>query len=186
MAGGSVTARAASLRRVLLCLLLAQPLAVFPAQAGGELAPGGASNPPAPGAVAEGRDDRGAADRNPLRAVALDALPQTRARPLFAPSRRPPLPKATAKAAASPVRDLGPARPRVALIGTVVGGGVGYGLFKLETTGGVLRLRIGESYDGWVLRTVRRRDAELEHGASGERLLLSAPSAGRTAGTRAP
>ncbi|MDI4665578.1 hypothetical protein K9U40_14780, partial [Xanthobacter autotrophicus] len=71
-----------------------------------------------------------------------------------------------------------PARPRITLIGTVVGQGDAYGIFLDPAGSGVLRLRTGESFEGWVLRSVSVRDALLQNGRSSVVLALPAPGGG--------
>ncbi|MFS8039551.1 hypothetical protein ACI7BZ_21835 [Xanthobacter sp. AM11] len=131
-------------------------------------------------AGAETHDLAEALGGNPVRTVPLERLAATRARPLFTPSRRPPSPplKASPPAPAASATATAPDPPRVALIGTVVGVSDAYGIFRIEATGSVVRLRTGESYNGWVLRSVRRRDAELEKDHGTEVLVLSARGQG--------
>lgn len=116
---------------------------------------------------------------NPLWSVPLERLDATRARPLFAPSRRPP---ATTEAPPPPppVAAMGeaPARPRVSLIGTVVSLGDAYGIFLDPASSAVVRLRTGESFEGWVLRSVSARDALLQNGRNSVVLALPASNSG--------
>lgn len=135
-----------------------------------------------------GRPQAAAPRGNPLWSLPLDRLEATRARPIFAPSRRPP---AVAEAPpplapAAPVV-VAPARPRVALIGTVVGQGDAYGIFLDPAGNAVLRLRTGESFEGWVLRSVSVRDALLQNGRNSVVLALpTSGSGGATPTARAP
>jgi len=49
----------------------------------------------------------------------------------------------------------------VSLIGTVVGTDVQIGIFLEQATHNVVRLRLGEDHQGWVLRLVKAREATL-------------------------
>ena len=139
----------------------------------------GAAGPGRTGSVPRG---------NPLWSLPLDRLDATRARPLFSPSRRPPaaveVPPPPAPAA--PVA-AAPARPRVTLIGTVVGVGDAYGIFLDPASNAVVRLRTGESFEGWVLRSVSVRDALMQNGRNSVVLALPASgSGGATPAARGP
>jgi hypothetical protein len=102
---------------------------------------------------------------NPLWGIPLTTLSGTRDRPIFSQSRRPPAPSvapaATSKVAVAPKpreRD----RPQLNLVGTIVSGDEGFGIFLDQSTKGALRLRIGEDFQGWKLRSVQGREAILE------------------------
>jgi general secretion pathway protein N len=102
---------------------------------------------------------------NPLWAIPLTALSGTRDRPIFSASRRPPLsaavaPAATQAAAAPKPRE--PERPQLSLVGTIASGDEGFGIFLDQSTREALRLKIGEDYQGWRLRSVQGREATLE------------------------
>jgi hypothetical protein len=104
---------------------------------------------------------------NPLWAIPLRQLSATRDRPLFAPSRRPPPPVVAYQMASvppPPPKPAEPEKPRLSLVGTIAGGSEGIGVFIDSTSRSVLRLKMGEAHDGWVLREVRRREATLEKG----------------------
>ncbi len=103
---------------------------------------------------------------NPLWAIPLTRLLETRERPLFSPSRRPPPPAVARAPYTPPVRpphkQPPPERPQLALVGTIVGNGQGFGLFLEPSTKAVIRLKTGGAYHGWTLRTVGEREAVLE------------------------
>lgn len=104
---------------------------------------------------------------NPLWAIPLKDLSATRERPIFAPSRQPPPPAVAANSIAPPaitVKAPEPERPQLTLVGTVVGDGEGYGIFLDRTTSAVLRIKTGQSHNGWLLVEVRGRDALLQRG----------------------
>jgi hypothetical protein len=98
---------------------------------------------------------------NPLRALPLEQLSITRERPLFSPSRRPPPPTPTYVAPVAvpqPVKPPERERPAVSLIGTVIGTNVHIAVFLEIKTQNVVRLRVGEDHQGWVLRLVKERE----------------------------
>jgi general secretion pathway protein N len=102
---------------------------------------------------------------NPLWAVPLKSLSFTRERPLFTPSRRPPVPALAVAEPARPVVTPPPAvaeTPRLSLIGLIVGGRDGIAIFVDQTTREVVRLRTNEGHSGWVLRSIQGREATLE------------------------
>lgn len=120
---------------------------------------------------------------NPLRAIALDELGETQARPLFSPSRRPPAPPVLAAVAAAPVKlappaKPGPDHPLLTLLGTIVGDAVEIGVFTDEVSHDVVRLRAGEGHEGWTLSAVSGRAAIFQkQGYPAATLVLPAPRA---------
>ena len=132
--------------------------------------------PPAPPAgTAEERPPTG----NPLWAIPLRELSATRERPIFSPSRRPPPPAvAAAPRVATPrvaVKPAEPERPQLSLVGTIAGAGEGFGIFVDQTTKNVVRLRTVDGHRGWILRSVRGREATLEKDRETVVLALPAP-----------
>jgi general secretion pathway protein N len=102
---------------------------------------------------------------NPLWAIPLTALSGTRERPLFSASRRPPPALATAPVPAPKVVAVKPRereRPQLDLVGTIASGDEGFGIFLNQSTKVALRLKVGEDYQGWKLRSVQGREATLE------------------------
>ena len=118
---------------------------------------------------------------NPLWEISLSSLHETRARPLFSPSRRPPAPPVVA--APSPPHQPKPPTPRepdvlkLTLLGTVIGATDGIGIFVDETSKDVIRIRTGESHAGWTLRAVHRRSANFAKDQQETNLMLPAPVA---------
>jgi hypothetical protein len=117
---------------------------------------------------------------NPLWAIPLQQLSATRQRPLFAPSRRPPPPVVAYQLASAPPPPLPkpaePEKPRLSLVGTIAAGAEGIGVFQdLASSGSVLRLKMGEGHDGWVLRAVQRREVTLQKGSQIAVLTLPLP-----------
>ncbi len=105
---------------------------------------------------------------NPLWGIPLKALSVTRSRPLFRPSRRPP-----AAVVAAPVHETvksapppaAPERPQLRLVGVVAGASDdGFAVFISSTTHDIIPLKTGEGHGGWILRSVKRREAVLEKG----------------------
>jgi general secretion pathway protein N len=100
---------------------------------------------------------------NPLWAVPLSTLSQTRERPIFTPSRRPPAPAVAGAPPTEPVvlPAASPERPRITLIGAVVGETDAIAIF-LDPARQAFRLRTGQDYGGWVLNSVKGREAILK------------------------
>jgi hypothetical protein len=119
---------------------------------------------------------------NPLWAIPLTALSGTRDRPIFSASRRP-LPPAVAPAvttkAAAPPKPREPERPKLSLVGTIASGDEGFGIFLDQSTQAALRLKVGEDYQGWRLRSVQGREATLEKDQQAVTLALPQPGAGQ-------
>jgi hypothetical protein len=140
-------------------------------------APSAVTAPPVPAAASANVEHVPSA--NPLWAIPLLQLSATRQRPLFAPSRRPPPPVVAYQLASvpppPPPKPAEPEKPRLSLVGTIAGGAEGIGVFLDSATRGVLRLKMGESHEGWVLRTVRRREATLQKGSQIAVLTLPPP-----------
>jgi general secretion pathway protein N len=116
---------------------------------------------------------------NPLWAIPLKSLTKTRERPLFTPSRRPPAPAVIAVPHVAPpkivVRPTAPQRPNMQLIGTVISDGESIGVFLDQTSNVLVRLKTGEGHSGWILRSIKAREATLEKESQKETLRLPAP-----------
>jgi general secretion pathway protein N len=117
---------------------------------------------------------------NPLWGMPLSTLSGTRDRPIFSSSRRPPAlavaPAAAPKLlAAAPPKPREPERPPLSLVGTIAGGDEGFGIFLDQSTRSALRLRIGEDYQGWKLRSVQGREATVEKDQQAVTLALPQP-----------
>jgi hypothetical protein len=101
---------------------------------------------------------------NPLWAIPVSELPETQARPLFSPSRRPPSPPVVAAPTTPPVKS-GSASPRepdhplLTLLGTIVSHSVEIGVFVDEISHDVVRLKAGDVHAGWTLSSVVGRAA---------------------------
>jgi len=101
---------------------------------------------------------------NPLWGISRESLSATRERPIFLPSRRPPV---VAAAPVEPPKSVPPppeaARPGLRLLGIVAGTTEGFAIFISDTTRNVIRLKTGEGHEGWILRSVKAREAVLEN-----------------------
>ena len=143
---------------------------------------------PAP-RVKSGELDRAPPSGNPLWAIPLKDLSDTRDRPIFTPSRRPPPPLVVEKPYVPPppprVETKPPPEPlMLSLLGTIAGDSAGVALFMEKSSQEVVRLRTGESHQGWVLRSVHGREAMLEKGDRKETVTL--PNPGDAPGAAAP
>lgn len=102
---------------------------------------------------------------NPLWGIPLQSLQAARERPLFSPTRRPPLPAISAAPPPQPAKAAvvqQPDEPELNLLGVIVGSGEGYAVFLNNATHAVIRLKTGDDEDGWILRSVAEREAVLE------------------------
>jgi len=116
---------------------------------------------------------------NPMWGVPLNRLSDTRDRPVFSPSRRPPPPPAVV--AEPVVAKLPPPRkkeiepPRLSLVGTIASDDEGYGIFLDQSTKAALRLKVGDDYQGWMLRSIRGGEATMEKDEQAAVLTLPPP-----------
>jgi general secretion pathway protein N len=162
-------------------LATAPPLERGDAQAA---APTEANVPSPPSAT-----DEPAAGGNSILGVSLQALSATRERPIFSPSRRPPVAAADPVYVPEPpavVKPADPEHPSLSLIGTVKGGAQELGIFLSQTNNEVIRLHIGEATDGWTLRSVDRRQTILEKEKQEVTLEIPAPGGDTAPGAPAP
>jgi len=128
------------------------------------------------------RVDRSDPSGNPLWAIPLSALTATRERPLFLPSRRAPAPAVagTPVAAAPPPAPPPPAepeRPALTLVGAIASETEGFAVFLDQATNSVIRLKTGQDHSGWVLRSVKGREATLQKDQLTATLALPVPGA---------
>ena len=102
---------------------------------------------------------------NPLWAMPLSQFNVTRERPIFSPSRRPPAPVVAPTVAPTRVavpKPKEPERPQLTLVGTIAGDDEGFGIFLDQTNKAVIRLKVGETIQGWKLRSVQGRETTME------------------------
>ncbi|WP_257167074.1 general secretion pathway protein GspN [Bradyrhizobium sp. SRS-191] len=153
-----------------------EPVAPVQAAATDRAAPSVSAEPVKPAAAA-GPTARSA---NPLWDVPITILSATRDRPIFSPSRRPPPPIAapvTVMRAPPPPPPQEPERPNLQLVGTVIGGDESFGIFLDPSSQTSLRLRLGASHEGWLLRSVESRQVTLAKDA--ETVTLPMPRLGQ-------
>jgi len=115
---------------------------------------------------------------NPLWAIPLSTLTATRERPIFLPTRRPPAPVIanTRIEAPKPVAASQPEQPpRFTLVGAVSSESESIAVFLDQATNGVIRLRTGQNHDGWILSSVKGREATLQRDQKTLVLKLPAP-----------
>jgi hypothetical protein len=188
MAGGEMIAPSALLRLIGALALASVPLVA------------GAQAPDTPGVsvradlgptprIKAGEPERAPPSGNPLWAIPLKDLSDTRERPIFTPSRRPPPPPVVERPYVPPppppVATKPPPEPlMLSLLGTIAGDSAGVALFMEKSSQEVVRLRIGEAHQGWVLRSVHGREAMLEKDDRKETVTL--PNPGDAAGGGAP
>jgi len=136
-----------------------------------------AQGEPAAGLNAQA-DGAGAGSGNPLWAIQLGSLKTTGERPIFSPTRRPSapvvLPVAVAAPPPPPPKPAEPVPLRLTLLGTVVAGDRGIAICLDPVTGATIRVRSGEDFEGWSLRSVQAREATFEKAE--QRALLALPS----------
>ena len=141
-----------------------------------------ASTPTAPAsAQAQSSRPEPATSANPLWAIPLAALSNTRERPIFSASRRPPAPAVAAAPvprAPPPPRPPRVERPQLSLVGTIVGDDESFGIFVDQAGKSALRLRLGEDYQGWTLSSVHGREVVFERDRQSTILALPQPAAG--------
>ena len=148
---------------------------------------------PAASAAKSGPPGKG----NPLWAIPLDSLHATRERPLFSASRRPPpAPVAQAEPVAAPPPPppaAAPEQPQLILVGVVHGGKQDIGVFIDQNGQSVLRLRVGQQQNGWIVHSVDLRAATLaerepasEAGAARPQCIAPSPRGRRSPLSRQP
>jgi general secretion pathway protein N len=114
---------------------------------------------------------------NPLWSIPLSNLTATRERPLFSPSRRatPPAVAAPVAAAPPPPPPSESDRPMLVLVGAIANDTEGFAVFLDQTSNNVVRLKVGQDHAGWVLRSVKGREATLQKNQQTTTLALPAP-----------
>ena len=114
---------------------------------------------------------------NPLWGIALGSLSVTRERPIFSASRRGPA-VAVSVPRSEPVKPIvrppEPEHLNLMLVGTVVSEAESIGVFLDQSTHIFIRLRAGEEHTGWIVRSIKGREASLEKNSRTETLSLPA------------
>jgi hypothetical protein len=118
---------------------------------------------PSPPGAENGRDiSQSLAPRSDLLwTTPLASLTATAEHPIFNPTRRPSVDLTTASVPPPARQPIVP--PPLALIGAV-DGEEAMAIFQNKLTKDIIRLRIGEIYGSWILRSVVGREATLQHG----------------------
>jgi hypothetical protein len=115
---------------------------------------------------------------NPMWGIPLKTLSNTRDRPVFSPSRRAP-PAAVAEPVAAktppPPRKAEAEPPPLALVGTIAGDEESFGIFLDQSTKTALRLKVGDAFQGWKLRTINGREVTMVKDEQGAVLTLPPP-----------
>lgn len=160
---------------------------------GSPLAPGGAGDRKRPGRPEASPSTRAAGD-GPAPSVAtgglptLDALTETRQRPLFVVGRRGPAAVAAPIVEETPEIEpeetpAAPAELQLVLNGVVAGPGLGLAILS-DPGGTTHRMKIGDEHDGWKLIEVDRVTARFGRGDERAELKLKPP--GSTAVAASP
>jgi hypothetical protein len=104
---------------------------------------------------------------NPLWRIPIRQLSATWDRPVFSPSRRPPPPPPVAAPAVAfvppPPKPAAPPKPPLDLIGTVIGEHDRLAVFVEPDTKRLVRLRLDEPYEGWIVRSIQHRETTFQH-----------------------
>ncbi|WP_245334999.1 hypothetical protein [Bradyrhizobium mercantei] len=116
---------------------------------------------------------------NPLWGIPLKTLSNTRDRPVFSPSRRPPPavvaePEVT-KAPPPPPRKVAIEPPPLSLVGTITGDDESFGIFLDQSNKTALRLKVGDEFQGWKLRSINGREATMQKDEQAAVLTLPQP-----------
>src|SRR5207253_4703144 len=106
-------------------------------------------------------------------------------------SRRAPAPGVvgTPVVVAPPPPSTEPDQPPLTLVGAIASDTEGFAVFLDQATNNVVRLKTGQDHMGWVLRSVKGREATLEKNRRTATLTSPAPTAttrGDTASTPVP
>jgi hypothetical protein len=137
---------------------------------------------PPPGAAVPAAPAERTLSANPLWAMPLKQFSVTRERPIFLPSRRPPAaPEATVAVPKVVALPKEPERPQLSLVGTIAGDDDRFGIFVDQSTKAVIRLRVGDDFQGWKLRSIQGREASLEKSQKTVVLELPQPSSSQAA-----
>jgi general secretion pathway protein N len=126
-------------------------------------------------ASAADQSDAASGKENPLEAIPLRVLSETRDRPIFSPSRRPPAPVIvdTPAQPTTPVAATEHQLPPLALIGTIVGVERRIAILRNQTTNEVTQASEGQQEPGWRVREVSPRSAVVE--VDGHSITLELP-----------
>ncbi|PZR88320.1 MAG: general secretion pathway protein GspN [Hyphomicrobiales bacterium] len=144
-------------------------------QAAGQTSPNTEQPPTAPKDAGARQPPPGG---NPLWGIPIGTLDATRERPIFSASRRPPMPPVVAQrmaAAPPPPKPAEPEHPLLTLVGTAIGKSKNVAVVLDRTTKTLVRLHVGETVSGWILRSVDSRTMTVEKSSQTVTLALPAP-----------
>jgi hypothetical protein len=115
---------------------------------------------------------------NPLWDIPLNTLAATQERPIFLPARRRPVAPPPAVEALPPPKPSAPEikPPQLTLVGAIIGSSDAIVIFIDNSTRETLRLRTGEGYAGWILRSAKHSEATLERGGVTVTFAIPRPS----------
>jgi general secretion pathway protein N len=115
---------------------------------------------------------------NPLWGMPIKQFSVTRERPIFLPSRRPPAPPPSIATVAKVVvpKPKEPEQPQLSLVGTIASDEDKFGIFVDQATKAVIRLRVGEEFQGWKLQSVKGREVALQKNQQSFVVTLPQPS----------
>jgi hypothetical protein len=148
-------------------------------------APGKASVPVAQAAAIG--SELPASSGNPIAEVRFDRLSETRDRPVFSPSRRPPPPPALPAVAARVERApqaVPVSPPGVALFGIVVGEQGARAFIATGADGQIIGVRPGDDVSGWTVSAITQRNLVLSHAERSATFTLFSP--GNVSQTKRP
>lgn len=127
---------------------------------------------------------------NPLWGIPLASLHETRDRPLFSATRRPPAPIVAEAPKVSepppPPPPPEPDKPQFTLVGVVYGRLLDIAVFLDETDKSLVRLRVGQSVRGWTVHSLDARTATLEKAQRQVKLELPARNTATAAAAPSP
>jgi hypothetical protein len=103
------------------------------------------------------QDQSATAPANPVAAQALEKLSATLGRPLFSPSRRPPVPPPLPVAEAAPPQPP----PNLVLFGVVIDEAGARAVVRTGTDRKPLRVQIGDNIEGWKVSQIEGRKVVL-------------------------
>jgi hypothetical protein len=116
---------------------------------------------------------------NPVAEVPLDRLSDTRNRPVFSPSRRPPAPPAPPDTAVhverAPEPLALPSPPGVALFGIVVGAQDARAFIATGAANRIIGVRAGDDVSGWTVTAITQRDLVLSRAERSATFTLFSP-----------
>ncbi len=119
---------------------------------------------------------------NPLQAQPLSKLWATNTRPLFVPSRHVPAPEAPRSMVQQPAPPAPPAPPpHVALVGVLKSETGTQALLRLNATGKLMSVRMGNEVEGWRISKIDDRQLRLTHDGRETTVLLFKASVGTRA-----